>query len=161
MEHLDHSAYHDVGEFHMRFGLYNTTFFDPGPREVSVDLMVFRMKFLCEELQEFLEGVGLRFRTSLYDLVVTNADWDTEKSHSQMFDALMDLVYVAYGTAHLLGYPWEQGWAEVQRANMSKERASRAEQSERGGTLDVIKPPGFQPPDIVSVLKNHGFSENI
>lgn len=156
-----HTGFHDVGRFHHKFDLENVTFTAPGPREVPIDLITFRMKFLCEELQEFLEGVGLHFNTSLYDLVVANADWNKTKSHAQMFDALMDLVYVAYGTAHLLGYPWEEGWDEVQAANMTKVRAERAEQSERGGTFDVVKPPGFKPPDIRRILFNHGFGDDV
>jgi predicted HAD superfamily Cof-like phosphohydrolase len=151
------TGFDDVGEFHQKFGLDNTTWQSQGPREVDRDLMVFRMKFLCEELQEFLEGVGLRFRTSLYSLIVGNSEWCAEKSHEQMFDALIDLVYVAYGTAHVMGYPWQAGWDQVQMANMQKERATRAEQSERGGTFDVIKPEGWTPPDIHAVLKAYGF----
>lgn len=156
---MTHTGFHDVGQFHQQFRLDNTTFFDPGPREVTKDLIEFRMKFLCEELQEFLEGVGLSFITSLYDLVMRNSEWDKHKSDPQMFDALIDLVYVAYGTAHIMGYPWEEGWTEVQKANMTKVRAERAEQSARGGTFDVIKPPGFEPPDITYVLMRAGFTD--
>lgn len=150
-----------VGQFHQKFGLDNVTYNGVGPRELDMDTIKFRMKFLCEELQEFMEGVGLEFSVPLYDLVMGNSEWIKEKSHTQMFDALIDLVYVAYGTAHLLGYPWIEGWIEVQRANMLKQRAASAEESQgstgRGSALDVIKPPGWTPPDIEGVLIANGF----
>ena len=39
------------------------------------------------------------------------------------YDALIDLTYVAMGTAYMMGLPWQDLWDEVQRANMSKVRA--------------------------------------
>jgi Phosphoribosyl-ATP pyrophosphohydrolase len=93
---------------------------------------------MTEELNEFIEGVE-------------------ECDLAKMFDSLIDLVYVAHGTAHLFGFPWEVGWKMVQDANMTKVRAERADQSERGGTWDVIKPPDFQPPDIKGLLHRLAF----
>ena len=36
----------------------------------------------------------------------------------------------------------------VHRANMLKERAKSAADSKRGSSLDIVKPPGWQPPAI-------------
>lgn len=44
-------------------------------------------------------------------------------------------------------------WKDVQRANMSKERALRAEDSKRGSTWDVIKPKGWTAPDPQAVIE--------
>lgn len=129
----------DVGNFHENFGLDNVTWRGPGPREVSVDLMEFRVKFMREELQEFEEAL-------LVD------------DKAKMFDALIDLVYVAMGTAQVLGFPWQEGWNAVQRANMLKERATKKTASARGGTFDVIKPAGWKPPNIELVLLLAGFN---
>lgn len=130
----------DVGYFHERFGLDNVTHQDSGPRDVPMDLMEFRRKFLHEELEEFEEGLA-------------------EGDEAKMADALIDLVYVAMGTAHLRGYPWEALWAEVQRANMSKVRAQRdGSDSVRGSQYDVVKPPGWKAPNIEGVLVKHGFT---
>ena len=97
--------------------------------------MDFRVKFLEEELEEFKEG-------------------RREGNHAKMFDALLDLVYVAMGTAHLQGYPWEAGWTEVQEANMAKVRAAKdGSDSKRGSQYDVVKPDGWQPPDIDFLLE--------
>jgi predicted HAD superfamily Cof-like phosphohydrolase len=154
--------FHDVGMFHHKFGLENTTNSHPGPREVPEDLMRFRIKFIFEELQELLEGMGFDFHMTLYDAAMGMADVlmvDDQpiSDEAKQFDALIDLVYVIYGLAHLKGYPWEEGWNRVQAANMKKVRAERADQSERGGTWDVVKPEGWTPPDIDGLLKEYGW----
>lgn len=134
----------DVGDFHRKFGLH-TSDDRPGPTgaEDNTELMLFREKFLTEELAEFAEGLA-------------------EGDHAKMFDALIDLVYVALGTAHLLGYPWQQGWDKVQEANMAKVRAKAdGSDSKRGSSFDVVKPPGWTPPDIESLLLSYGFKERV
>lgn len=69
-----------------------------------------------------------------------------------MADALVDLVYVAMGLAVNMGLPWQELWNEVQRANMSKVRATHASQSKRGSTLDIVKPEGWVGPDHKKAL---------
>jgi len=128
--------FRDVGEFHARFGLPNANGGNIKPRVLDEDLLQFRTKFMYEELNEFEDAA-------------------TGGSLEGMADALVDLVYVAMGTAHLMGLPWEELWNEVQRANMTKVRAARAEDSKRGSTYDVVKPEGWTPPDIAGVLARH------
>jgi len=123
------SNYEDVAVFHEKFGLT----YDGKPRLLDAETVRFRLKFLEEELMEF------RVSAISDDL-------------PGMADALIDLVYVAMGTAYMMGLPWQQLWAEVQRANMSKVRASSEAESKRGSSLDVIKPRGWQGPDIEGVL---------
>lgn len=129
--------FEDVGDFHRKFDL-RASDVEPGPVDFSRALIDFRIGFLQEELDEFKEAVD-------------------DRDQVGMFDALLDLVYVAMGTAHLLGYPWQEGWDEVHRANMTKLRATAAEQSMRNSTLDVVKGPDFVPPDIAGVLERAGF----
>lgn len=135
--------FNDVGDFHKKFGLDNVTWTKSGPRTWDPDLAEYRIKFLQEELNEFIEGV-------------------TELDHAKMADALIDLVYVALGTAHFFGYPWEELWNDVQRANMMKKRVASVEESNaatgRGSTFDVIKPPGWMPPQTEAILTRHGWS---
>jgi predicted HAD superfamily Cof-like phosphohydrolase len=135
---MERSNHGDVGVFHERFGLDNTTGHPPGPREVTKEWLAFRVKFIREELEEF-------------ECAAITDD------HAAMFDALLDISYVVFGTAHGLGYPWQDGWDAVQAANMLKQRATSPEQSVRGGTFDIIKPPGWTPPDIAGILKRHGW----
>lgn len=151
--------FEDVGEFHHKFGLASVTHDSPGvePKEVDPMLLEFRIKFLLEEFIEFVQGAGYYIGVSDRTNWMIQRQPHIERDHAQMFDALIDLVYVALGTAHLFGYPWQYGWNEVQRANMTKERATEETASERGGTFDVIKPEGWTPPDIREVLQNFGW----
>lgn len=150
------SNFDDVGEFHQKFGLRSVSHDPYGPDELLRDypkfeeLMTFRVKFLMEELMEFIEGMD-----ASYDPVTGELTFHTEhRDHAQMFDSLLDLVYVAMGTAHLLGYPWQLGWRRVQDANMAKVRAQKdGSDSKRGSSFDVVKPEGWTAPDIAGLLE--------
>ena len=120
------SNFDDVAACYRKFGLG----YEGPPRELDDKTSAFRIKFLREELEE-------------YERAVESGDVPGQ------FDALVDLVYVALGTALLHGFPWKEGWDEVQRANISKERS---ETSKRGTGPDLIKPPGWQAPNIEGVL---------
>ena len=130
----------DVGVFHQKFGLVNSTFTKPHPRLLDDDTYAFRYGFLAEELREF-------------------KDAHLAGNLAEAADALVDLVYVVLGTAHMMGLPWHELWDEVQHANMQKVRAPSAEASAsstgRGSVLDVIKPEGWQPPNIEGVLASY------
>jgi predicted HAD superfamily Cof-like phosphohydrolase len=100
----------------------------PHPAFLDQEAEEFRIKFMQEELDEYNEACE--------KLDIRGAA-----------DALVDLVYVAHGTALMMGLPWDKLWNEVQRANMTKERATSSDQSKRKNSLDVIKPAGWTPPD--------------
>ena len=119
----------DVGKFHAKFELPHR---DPArpPTILSDDVALYRAAFLLEEALEFMRAHQRN------DMV-------------EAADALVDLVYVALGTAHLMNLPWDRLWDEVQRANMLKERGATVK---RGHALDVRKPPGWQPPNIATIL---------
>jgi predicted HAD superfamily Cof-like phosphohydrolase len=126
----------DVFQFHTKFGLP----YPVKPQLLEQDVMEFRHKFMEEELDEM---------TSAYmagDL-------------AGVADALIDLVYVAMGTAVMMGLPWQLLWDEVQRANMSKMRAESVQDSlagtGRGHILDVVKPVDFVPPKIAELLARY------
>lgn len=123
------SNFKDVEDFHKKFGIH----YGGPPRELPASLARFRMEFLNEEFKEYVDAVHLG---------------DIEKQ----FDALLDLVYVAMGTALLQGFPWQNGWDEVQRANMEKQRVESAEDSKRLHKYDIKKPDGWAPPKIADVL---------
>jgi len=131
------SNFTDVVRFHKKFGLGDTKTefpFETGPRVVSKEWIEFRIKFMNEELEEFIKGYA-------------------ELDHAQMADALIDLTYVAMGTALGLGYPWQALWEEVQSANMRKVKGA----TKRGVLFDVTKPEGWRPPRIATILKSFGF----
>ncbi len=79
-----------------------------------------RVRHMSEELGEFQAGVR-------------------GNDVARQADALADLVYVALGTAWMMGLPWEPIWDAVHAANMAKvpapDRAKR-----------VAKPAGWRDP---------------
>jgi len=125
-----------VQEFHRKFklpdGHQDEDYIIDG---LSMGAMHFRAGFLREEVTEFVEASHAGNRV-------------------EAFDALLDLVYVAYGTAMMMGITegqWDRGFRIVHNCNMRKERATSVEQSKRGSSLDVIKPEGWLGPE--STLK--------
>jgi predicted HAD superfamily Cof-like phosphohydrolase len=97
---------------------------------------------LQEELNEYKKSVAMGAGSQLLDP-------DNVHSHmAQALDGLVDLVYVALGTAYLHGFDFREAWRRVHFANMNKVRASQdGSDSKRGSSYDVIKPPGWRPPD--------------
>lgn len=138
----------DIRDFHVKFGLdYNGL-----PRHLPEELLDFRIKFLEEELVEYkLASADLSTELGLPS---PNMRVVAELLESQL-DALIDLVYVALGTAHLAGFDFTEGWRRVHAANMAKVRATDPSQSKRGSSLDVVKPKGWQPPDHGDLVRNH------
>lgn len=117
-----------VRRFHVKFGLPNG---EGEPQPLDEEALNFRCDFLQEELDEFMASMALG--------EITDA-----------FDALLDLVYVAQGTALMMNISaeqWHAGMEVVQACNMTKERATDASQSKRGTTLDVVKPRDWIGPE--------------
>jgi len=114
----------DIRVFHRKFGLL----YSGPPRTLPRELFDFRFKFMMEELGEYYTAVESGTR-------------------EQMFDALLDLVYVAVGTCHLHGFPFNEGWQRVQRANMKKVRGKS-----KRSKVDVIKPKGWVHPNLSDLV---------
>lgn len=120
----------DIKAFHEKFALEYTG----APRVLPADIGRFRTKFMQEELDEYIAA------TMAGDM-------------EGQFDALVDLIYVALGTAYLHGFPFQKGWDEVHGANMRKIKAGpNGEGSKRGSPHDIIKPEGWKGPDYSKIL---------
>ena len=156
-----YNGWDDVGDFHEKFGLDSVTWHGSRPRDVPADVIEFRLNFLLEELTEIVQAVGGHFTYTDGEgnhKLGISVPGDNKINHAGFFDGLIDLVYVAYGTGHFMGYPWVKGWRLVQKANMAKERAKAdASNSLRGHVLDVVKPDGWTAPDIGGLLKRFGW----
>jgi len=116
----------NVHEFHQCFGL-------PLGDEDKLDAIaaVFRLGFIEEEFNELQKALD-------------------EGDKVGAFDALLDLVYVAQGTALFMGInpaQWDAGMRAVHNANMEKVRATCPSESKRDTDLDVIKPNGWVGPE--------------
>lgn len=126
--------FEDVKAFHVKYQVPSS----PTPALLDGKTMDYRINFLQEELDE---------------LALSYDNNDLEGCA----DALVDLVYVAMGTAYIMGLPWEKLWDEVQRANMSKRLAKPdGSDSKRKNPLDVVKPPGWVGPDHSAALEGSG-----
>lgn len=114
----------DVEQFHDKFKLEKRLLNTP----VDPDLMKVRIRFLAEELKEVNKAA---------------AEGDLE----EVLDGLVDLVYVAVGTAFLFNLDFPNAWKNVQEANMAKVQASADNPGKRGYARDIVKPPGWKKPD--------------
>lgn len=142
----------DIVSFHVRFHLD----YGGAPRLLPDDLHDFRVLFIGEELEEYAglpKGVLTAFLKE--QLAARGPQVDSLKVREDQLDALVDMTYVVLGTAYLQGFNFAEAWRRVQRANMSKVRVERVEDSKRGSKFDVVKPQGWKPPchaDLVGVL---------
>lgn len=131
------TPFEDVGDFHKKFGLPRL---GPGlaPNTLDKATLQYRAGFMREELNEFVEAAD-------------------RGDMAGMLDALVDLAWVAMGTAHYMGVPFDDAWDEVLRANMEKTRGiPGADDGHKRGAAEVIrKPAGWRPPDIVGVLSRY------
>jgi len=133
--------FQDIADFHRKFELM----YRGKPRELPADLAEFRVGFLAEELAEYITPGNEDHKMLAHMLKRYWRDGLGKVSLAKKFDALIDLVYVALGTAYLHGFPFDLGWARVHAANMAKVKSVGAGNN-RGGTHDVVKPGGWTPP---------------
>lgn len=111
----------DIADFHELILGVNAA---PQPSLVSQEYCLERMRFMHEELTEFVEA------SSTGDIV-------------GVADALADIVYVALGTAYQMGLPFDDIWRAVQYANMQKIKGV----TKRGNAIDAVKPAGWVGPE--------------
>jgi len=119
-----------VADFHKKFGLDPTD----QPDFPFEEIWILKNNHMQEELNE-IRAAAINGNLEEY------------------FDGLIDLVYVALGAAYLAGLPFEQGFLRVHQANMTKIRALKQEDSKRGSTYDIVKPPGFVAPTFTDLIR--------
>ncbi len=141
----------DIAAFHEKFLL---TYYGK-PRALPDDLYDFRMGFMGEELREYSTAMGTIFKELDAKVTPVPDQQIIAQSLALAGDALVDLVYVALGTAYLHGFDFNEMWRRVHMANMAKIRALRSEDSTRGSTYDVIKPKGWSPPDHSDLVEDN------
>jgi predicted HAD superfamily Cof-like phosphohydrolase len=144
----DKNIFTNVREFQVKFDhVVNFT-----PVHLTKRKLIERIKFLREELDEFTEACGVSI------IVNSDGSWfyaegDGSQDLPLQADALVDLTYVALGTAVMMGLPWQELWDDVHRANMEKVRGIGT----RGNLVDCIKPPGWQGPKTLEILLAAGY----
>jgi predicted HAD superfamily Cof-like phosphohydrolase len=113
------------------------------------DVDDFLTKFELERLDApgFHEMLDQRIE-HLYEEMSELGVAKAENDKAELVDALLDVVYIAIGTAILCGYDVQKHWDEIQRANMSKVRGM----TKRGHGFDVCKPEGWIGPQHDNIL---------
>ncbi len=102
------------------------------PGLIDPKLSDMRVELLLEEVSEYLEAVRNK------DLV-------------SIFDALLDIIYIAVGTGVTYGLPMAKGWEEVHASNMAKLGIDGAPIYREDGK--VMKPAGWVPPDLAGIVE--------
>ena len=115
----------------------------PIVRHLPQELHEARIGFIEEELREYCQAY---------------VDGELEPA----LDALVDLIYVVLGTAHLHGFTpelFDEAWKRVQRANMTKlpgvdhPELLKDRGFDMNGT-DVVKPDDWEAPTFADLLVN-------
>jgi predicted HAD superfamily Cof-like phosphohydrolase len=119
----------DISKFHEKYELE----YMEGPRFLPLDLHTFRTKFMQEELDEYSSA-------------------RSDSNLAGQLDALVDILYVAIGTAYQHGFDLAEAWRRVHEANMQKVRVQKFQDSTRGSLFDVVKPPGWVPPNLEDLV---------
>lgn len=144
----------DVEDFHRKFGIN----YQGPPRIPSPELMRFRIKFMREEINEYEEHMD-----AAAFLLASNGSRDEITAElAEALDALVDLMYVTLGTAHLQGFNYiREAWSRVHNKNMQKIRPPGAPTNpEELVKMKIIKPPGWTPPDHRDLVKHHAHGDD-
>lgn len=119
----------DIKHFHSVTG---TPIHDK-PAFPSEERIALRWRLINEEWQEYQEAVAAR------DL-------------PEVADAIGDMIVVLIGTALEFGIPLNDVWNEIHRSNMAKvDPLTGAVRRREDGK--ILKPEGWTPPDIASIIK--------
>ncbi len=119
-----------IREMHRHHGI---TPIPDTPQSTDVYLLTERGGFLTEEVDEFKHAVATG-------------------NFVKAFDALLDIVVVAKGTASMMGIDanlWKLGFDEVMRSQFTKIRGPGTRFKNQ---VDLIKPPGWQEPRLKEIL---------
>lgn len=150
----------DIIQFHKKYDIS----YDGKPRVLPDEYNNFRIKFMQEELDEYIEAASqatleLNCAELQSDFLLPPDEGEFKIELAKALDALVDLVYVALGTAYLHGFDFNTAWQRVHEANMKKIRVAKVEDSTRGSEYDVVKPAGWVPPSHSDLIEDHAHQQ--
>lgn len=125
----------DIADFHEKFGL------DQNQGKVSVGEGPDKVH------PEEWELRNVRLTDEAMEAQCAHEEGDDE----QYLDALVDVVYIALGTAYRRGWDFGEAWNRVHRKNMEKERGEPGN-SKYGSGFDIIKPEGWEPASLADLV---------
>lgn len=107
------------------------------PVVMTYDRECLRARLIGEECREAIQALG-NFRQG-----------DNTQALAELAGELVDVIYVALGTAVEYGLELEPFFREIQAANMAKV----ADGCKRRADGKILKPEGWQPADLRAVLE--------
>lgn len=119
--------YQDIVDLHKQWGQP----IGEKPKDVDAETALLRIALIREETQETI-------------LAILNKDLP------KIADGIGDSIVVLLGTAVVFGLDMRPIWNEIQRTNLQKTG------NEVRGDGKVLKPAGWQPPDIERLLEEQG-----
>ena len=111
----------------------------------TLETLALRHKLIQEEYEEVTEALVELTAVIQADQQADVTSWVHE---------LTDLLYVTYGAILACGVDADAVFAEVHRANLSKAGGPRRADGK------LLKPPGWRPADVRSVIENQANGEN-
>jgi len=121
-----------IKEMHKKFGIA----YEGEPRDLPADEKAFRVACLLEELNEYAEADNL----------------------IGQYDALIDLLVFTFGSLERHGFPADEAFKAVMRANLAKEVGNNPHKKDEGRGaykgVDLVKPAGWVGPehDLARIL---------
>lgn len=142
-EEEEKTPFQKVRDFFKLFGLphrHESILNCSSPHLLDDETWMFRQQHMLEEITEMTQA---------------HRDRDLPK----FADALGDLMYLVCGTAHFANLDLDAVFEEIHRANMRKVRDVDGT-GKRKSKIDVVKPPGWQPPNVEQVLADQGWTND-
>lgn len=153
---VSYDFFGDVADLYKQFGFA----YEGKPRAMEFKSHKFRADHMQEELQEYRSHMAQAFEE--LDAKTVNPKYQLRKFDeanfvhhlAEAFDALIDLVVVALGTAQLHGFPFNEGWERVMAANRLKQLGVNPTRVNHG-VPDLIKLPGWESPKHDDLVEDH------
>lgn len=144
--------------------VFKQEYSDTPNSSVNPDIIRLRLRLHLEELEELFFAVLDNTSAKIVhnDFKKINSFLDTVPNSAfvvnivETADALTDIEYINNGTAAVFGIPLDETFTEVHRSNMSKLDANGQPIFRADGK--VIKSDLYSPPDLLPILKSHGFA---
>lgn len=142
------------------------------PEVMSDERLELKIALIVEEVSELLDAtyndsVGKLFRNAWKHAVKTGMTNNPKRDFVEMFDAAIDIDVVVNGLAIETNMPVAAGHKEVLRGNMSKlgpdgkplrsDGVTPASDGEVKPKGKIIKGPNYVAPDLLKVLREHGY----
>lgn len=114
------------------------------PLMPSAEIRKQRIGFHAEELLELCDAFNIALEISNGEVKITERNSALVPDIILAYDAVIDEIVFAIGTAVAMGCQLQPGWDEVQRSNSTKTAA---------GKNKWIKGPNYSPPNLQRIIQ--------